>query len=178
MKKLPFRIDQQELVAAGIKTQTRRLMNPQPDLSDFKQYQWPIEIVNIAPDEYKPQWEIFYDPDEGKTTAPDPELICKYRNGDIVRAPAASNRLRRNLEIIDVRAEMVQDISIEDIKAEGVVAKISNPTMGKRYESEMRMLFQILWDSIYRKPDLPHRFSDNPWTWVIEFKEIARGNKC
>jgi len=57
-----------------------------------------------------------------------------------------------------VRAERLQDISEEDIAAEGVM-----PTEGIR----PFLSFACLWQSINSKR---HSWDSNPWVWAIEFK--------
>jgi len=63
------------------------------------------------------------------------------------------------LEITDVRVECVQDISYQDMVAEGLY-----PT-GKL---DCLVAFESLWDSINAKRGYP--WSSNPWVWVIKFK--------
>jgi len=78
---------------------------------------------------------------------------------------------RITLEITDVRVEKLQEITDEDAKAEGVdVDKVFSPDsghIGKCYWTK----FRELWNSIHKKE---HRWEDNPWVWVISFKRLNR----
>jgi hypothetical protein len=76
---------------------------------------------------------------------------------------------RITLEITGVRVERLQDISGNDVLAEGVDNGKSNTAMGKSWESMQRMAYADLWERI----NGPGSWSLNPWVWVIEFRRIA-----
>lgn len=63
------------------------------------------------------------------------------------------------LQVKDIRVERLQDISNEDIRAEGA-AEFGCTTH--------RLNFQLLWDSINAKRG--YGWDINPWVYVIEFK--------
>jgi len=69
---------------------------------------------------------------------------------------------RITLEIINVRIEQVQDISLYDINWEGI------DSAGMPLINDAKGKFQKLWNSINKKS--PKRWEDNPWVWIIEFK--------
>lgn len=78
---------------------------------------------------------------------------------------------RITLEITDIRVERVQQISEQDIEAEGTPV---NP-MGQlsyRHDYHQRLKdWQYLWDKINgTKPG--YDWQSNPFVWVIEFKRI------
>lgn len=73
---------------------------------------------------------------------------------------------RITLEIVKVRVERVQDISLEDINAEGTPYTLD---ASKRPYGTRREQFQRLFDSINLKK---HPWESNPWVWVIEFKKV------
>jgi hypothetical protein len=72
------------------------------------------------------------------------------------------------LTVKDVRVERVQDISTEDIIAEG----LSTTLREHDAVCALRESWIILWDSINEKRGFG--WDVNPWVWVIEFelKEI------
>ena len=65
---------------------------------------------------------------------------------------------RITLQITDIRVERVQDITEEDAIAEGVE---SFNTVAS---------YSYLWDSLNAKRGYP--WENNPWVWVISFKQI------
>jgi hypothetical protein len=84
---------------------------------------------------------------------------------------------RITLEIVSVRVERLQDISVDDCKAEGITKpNLSNAQDALMYAwggkpDAMRVpAFRELWESIKG-----HKSWDaNPWVWVIEFKKIEQ----
>jgi hypothetical protein len=75
------------------------------------------------------------------------------------------------LEITDIRAERLQDISIDDCIAEGVPQFSFARGILSESPPDPRWKFIELWDSINAKRGYP--WEDNPWVWVIEFKMIS-----
>lgn len=73
------------------------------------------------------------------------------------------------LEITDVRAQRLQDISEEDAFREGIERKRRkvdwhDPVMGTR------MRFRSLWNTLNAKRGYP--WDSNPWVWVYTFERI------
>jgi len=68
-------------------------------------------------------------------------------------------------EIVDVRVERVQDISIDDCYAEGLYLD------GRPY---IKAAYANFWDSINAKGG--HDWESNPWVWVYETKPCAETN--
>lgn len=72
---------------------------------------------------------------------------------------------RITLEIVDVRVERLQDISDENIYAEGLdYAKGSEGEWGNEFAQEE---FQQIWESINGAGS----WDANPFTWVVEFRK-------
>lgn len=79
------------------------------------------------------------------------------------------------LKVTDVRVERLQDITGQEILAEGISNRHSNPTMGKRWENCQRMEFEKLWDSTIKKADKGrYSWEATPWVWVIEFERCKK----
>jgi hypothetical protein len=75
---------------------------------------------------------------------------------------------RITLEIISVRVERVQSISIDDIKAEGCTgAPLPGQVVSRNDGYQHYQEFKYLWDSINAKRG--YGWDANPWVWVIEF---------
>lgn len=66
------------------------------------------------------------------------------------------------LEITGVRVERLQDISLQDVLAEGVTQDMYNTAPTKTFE--------LLWDSINAKRG--YGWAANPWVWVISFRRL------
>ena len=89
-----------------------------------------------------------------KATSPDdPPLGDRWRPS--IHMPRWASRI--TLEVTGVRVERVQDISNEDVHAEGFAP------WGDKYLS-----FADLWDSI--NANRGYGWDANPWVWVVEFK--------
>ncbi len=68
-------------------------------------------------------------------------------------------------EVTQVRCERLQDISLEDIRAEGL--EFTEWADG----SIMRTSWKNLWDSINKKRG--YGWDENPWVWVYEYKRVT-----
>lgn len=72
---------------------------------------------------------------------------------------------RITLEITGVRVERLQDISVADAMAEGVVETNAN-LRGLEPCMEWRYAYEDLWNQI----NGPGAWAANPWVWVVEFR--------
>ena len=96
--------------------------------------------------------------------------------------PRLASRL--TLEITGIRVKRLQDITIQDIRQEGIdigtqcidCMDMYGTPCCKDDESECGILDEVryeystLWDSLNAKRGFP--WSSNPWVWVIEFKKV------
>jgi hypothetical protein len=71
---------------------------------------------------------------------------------------------RITLEIVQLRVERLQDISLEDVEAEGLTAFDASRRNGDCFE------FIETWNEIYARLGFP--WESNPWVWVLEFKRV------
>lgn len=186
-------------ILEGRKTQTRRIVNPQPDDPPAGWY----------PDAYNKTldwcfWGPRKTPDAGRCTLPlfrnkygqtgdrlwvretwqkDPlgefgfcfrasghSLHCKLHSHlwrPSIFMPRYASRI--TLEIESVRVEMLQEITEEDAKAEGVVDSMPCGYLDNGTSScSPRCKFKALWQSI----NGPGSWDQNPRVWVIQFKRL------
>ena len=157
----------------GRKTQTRRVVKPQPDaaLGDLPGAAWNAGFVNVscpygAPGDTlwaRETWGPFeggfiYRADEGPNVKPD-----DGRWHPSIHMPRWASRL--TLHIKSVRVERLQEISEADALAEGCTAKLAEEAPAL---DEARQDFRELWESI----NGPGSWDANPWVWVVEFKRV------
>lgn len=82
----------------------------------------------------------------------------KKKSVPSIHMPRWASRIQ--LDITGVRVERLQEISNEDIRAEGAC---------KRSSCTHRLDFQLLWESINGQES----WQANPWVWVLEFKRVG-----
>jgi hypothetical protein len=129
---------------------------------------------------YVPATAYAASPDVPQTPNPnDPSEVAIYRHGWDRSKPAARWRggrlmpkwaARLWLEVIEVRAERVQDISEVDAIAEGVDA-VSMAAVPRQATMNRRSDFKQLWDSINAKRG--YGWDANPWVWRIAFRKVG-----
>ena len=202
MKPILFNTEMVRAILDGHKSVARRAIKPQPKLIAAQDGYGPLLQIRkphsgvwfqgdpnrIAP--YQPgdilyvqetwahpsQSEIEYgaDPNMYLYKADYPLLPAawdKWRPSVIMPKEAA----RLFLRVTGVRVERLQEITGQDVVAEGVDNGSSNPAMGKRWENMQRTAFSDLWDSTIKKSYLPrYGWAANPWVWVIEFERISK----
>ena len=80
------------------------------------------------------------------------------------------------LRISSVRVERLQEISTNDINAEGIDLAIDYDQTGNRFvdSEDMRDQFRDLWDSINAKRG--YSWDSNPYVWVIEWDKVWNQN--
>lgn len=77
------------------------------------------------------------------------------------------------LRVTNVRVEKLQDITPEQIDAEGCKEYAYNAKTGELLPSKPTW-FKMIWDSTIKKSDIAkYGWAANPYVWVIEFERIG-----
>jgi hypothetical protein len=207
MKPIIFSTDMVRAILDGRKTQTRRVIKPQPTDCGL--------VWRTACGGDFAAWE-----DDGVTLDEGCQRKCPYgQPGDLlwVRETWAKNEVypirdreagdyiykadlakdgrtkyaatwkpsihmpkwaaRLFLEITDIRVERVQDISEEDAEKEGAEEMFVNPLNLGDKRKSFIFGFTCLWDSINAKRG--YSWDNNPWVWVIGFRShTISGGEC
>lgn len=179
-------------ILEGKKTQTRRVMKPQPELwAQTGTYHYPLDkkpyrgapIGSVAAiDAYRCPYgrpgDHLWVRETWQETAGDGDVAhVQYRATEklalnylasgwrpSIFMPRAFSRI--DLEITAVRVERVQEITGNDVIAEGIeFPNGTNPQTAWRDRWEP---FRCVWDQINAKRGYP--WSSNPWVWVVEFR--------
>ncbi len=166
----------------GRKTQTRRVIKPQPEpvmevLSDGPHVTYTINARNTSDyhcpyggagdrlwvrETWCPHWA-------GDDCGEGPQGVCyaaTNREPDPLRwrpsihMPRWASRI--TLTVTGVRVERVQDITEADAEAEGCCVGVG----AGNWRNTVHM-FQGLWDSINAKRG--YWWDENPWVWVVKF---------
>lgn len=183
------------------KTQTRRVVKPQPTFRDDHlatdlraalascRYGapgdriWVRESGSIAID--KTAW-LYADGGckIGPTAPPGSENWCReWKSAPSIHMPRWASRI--TLEVTGVRVERLQDISEADAIAEGIgERKVSeNESRWIRYDRDQaeglaysttgnpRVSYRSLWESV----NGPGSWARNPWVWAISFRRLPAG---
>lgn len=226
-KPILFSTEMVQAILDGRKTQTRRVIKPQPDnqvncVNPCKNSEWEFgkdyyngdgEAIEYKKCPYgKPGDELWVRETFALREACDNKPPSECMEDEAVWYRADNNELTGNaagkwrpsihmpreysriqLKVEDIRVERVQDISTEEIKAEGVQIPVSQDGspligLGEKYSPAKYLpkgalskenrgnvteddLYEIhwasLWDSI--NADRGYSWESNPWVWVIEF---------
>jgi len=78
---------------------------------------------------------------------------------------------RITLDITGVRAERLQDITVDNIIREGVTVNAINPEADIKYRGALFDNFIKLWDSLNARRGYSWDF--NPWVWALEFNAMG-----
>ena len=169
-------------ILEGRKTQTRRVIKPQPDRireSPFVPsgletiHGYPLRCPYGIPGD--PLWvRESWKPIHHKTRME--ETYVRYRADDGLKSIKHTMKMdvptkwrpsihmprwasRITLEVVEIHAQQLHNISVLDARAEGIA-----PQHGRREVED----YIVLWNSINAKRGLG--WDTNPWVWVIEFK--------
>lgn len=175
------------------KTQTRRVITPQPDpktaefSSELVTEAWLAGEIPVKCPYGKPGDRLWV----RETWCTHPQSSISNRDIVFYRADVGNTYLdghwkspmfmprwasRITLEIVGVRVERVQDISGEDAAAEGIALPrcgcevcIHSSQMCPADQSAHILAYAEVWDKINAK----RRFGweVNPWVWVLEFRK-------
>ena len=197
MRELPILFNDESVrgILAGRKTQTRRVIKPQPSAgirrSVFvpsgiedghgRELRWPYEIgdhlyvretVVRKPNCHCISWATYGADLSPMIGPPEKQLLGRAmwwhgEHRDVcpsIFMPKWATRLW--LEVLEVRVERVQDVSMHDALAEGADPKYSDFHDG----SHCVGWFKRIWDNLSAKRGFA--WDMNPWVWVIEFKRL------
>jgi len=183
-------------ILTGEKTQTRRVMAPQPRVGFVAKERyvrsafgrpgerlWVREAAYITPPGWGPASDCNLRDDEGR-----PRLVAYAADCRGGRSELAEEeyRLRKTpamlfprwacrvvLELTRVRVERLQAITEADIRAEGVTPAAAAELAGVGVDQVhgLREAWRIGWDAINGHKSAA-RWSNNPWVWVLEFRRL------
>jgi len=194
VKPIIFNTDMVKAILEGRKTQTRRVIMPQPHIERGvmrwqKSHKGGMHGIDLNMDDHADiavmfcpygqvgdkLWcrETFAEP-FGKGMG----VIYRadYEDGNLhtwrpsIHMPRWASRI--TLEITEIRVEMLQEITINDCKNEGIKDHVK--WIGKECYSDAVIQFQELWDSINGKK---HPWLSNPWVWAVSFKMLKDKDK-
>ncbi|OQS36130.1 hypothetical protein B0T45_16700 [Chromobacterium haemolyticum] len=200
-KPIPFHGDMIRALLAGTKTQTRRIIKPQPDATEERLRElgawidgftlsqqvdgaWQHGFIDAKCPYGQPGDRLWV-----RETYTDAGCRLTYRADEddgahcvvekwipLIHMPRAACRLV--LEITEVRVERLQDISNEDCIAEGI-NRIAHGREGYFYHHQRTEPDRHNWchpDDAYKElwESLygAGSWDANPWVWVIEFKKV------
>ncbi|MBC4001033.1 ASCH domain-containing protein [Morganella morganii] len=146
-----FNSEMVRAILDGRKTQTRRLIEPQPKVTEKR-----LRELDA--------WQDGYTLSEQVCTAwRHMGDDCPYgKAGDVIPLADKDGNIKGQIEIVDVWLQQVQDVSQEDTLAEGFSGD------GISGSAAAYAQFADIWISIYGTES----WKANPWVWVIEFKQI------
>ena len=194
-KPILFNTDMVRAIQAGLKTQTRRIIKGLPlhepyfEVDEGRGFMMDSEdgqfyalenFCKVQPRDVlwvRETWQRLFDHKgwryEYKADYNDDEplklggMYIAWRPS--IHMPKEAARLF--LFVKHVRAERLQSIRMDEIKAEGL-------TSAGVHVGDEEIAFkewELLWNSTVKKADLPrYGWEANPWVWVIEFERIEK----
>ena len=185
MKPILFNTAMVRAILAGRKTQTRRLVKPQPDTYSFTGREYIFDSDDCPKPPCK-TGDVLYVRETwapGCTFATEGKIFYKADDdaGDNILRWCPSIHMPKEaarifLRVTDVLVERLQTISLENCISEGAVKK---PNITKRGDlvlhSRYRNEFAVLWNSTIKPTDRDrYGWDANPWVWVICFERIGK----
>ena len=160
-----FSSEMVEAILDGRKTQARWVMKPQPTAS------WDPRGRRYDTTVWRWQPEKGVDLNMEHLNASLLGQYCPYgQPGDRLWVKEKA-KLWACRNVTAVRVERVQEISDEDVVAEGIdIGKRPYPESMpecRDFDIDFEMAFRELWDSINAKRG--YGWETNPWVWVVEF---------
>lgn len=181
-----FRPELVRAIREGRKTETRRLVKPQPDLTPEYGPSWDkvrpedvqpacpygkrgdvlwvrttwaakADLDDVAPRDMTPGKTPIWTKDAGKEPG---RLWPRGRWRPSIHMPRWA--CQDLLDVLEVRMEPLQDITTEGILAEGVGDSMVDT------EAQILTKWIELWDSINAARGAP--WDSDPWVWVVRFK--------
>ena len=180
MKGILFKPEMIKAIVKGRKTQTRRVIKPQPIVAE--NYKG-ITIEDLEFDGFKPHYhvgevayikEVFYEQEEiwaDDHFEPSGSIFYKTDYQGVVGGISWQSSLcmpariaRYFIQITDAKPQRLQEITEEDAEKEGLISQ-------RIYDcGTCRLKFKLLWDSI--NPRYP--WESNPWVFVYSFKLVEK----
>jgi len=170
-------------ILSGEKLQTRRILKRQPHISGADIICKIRPIIYSTKHPYGEIGDILWVRETWQDLgfgiwiykADDPKFGGKWKPS--IFMPKYASRIK--LEITNIRAERLQDISYEDAVKEGIESSNEfggnegylhqyKNYQGKDFDCDSIGSFLSLWESINGEGS----WYDNPWVWVIEFKKL------
>lgn len=193
IKPILFNTDMVRAILTGQKTQTRRLIKPQPTNPRWNNIGWlgwddghgyrmkpPCEdgdVLWVRETWCKDARRYLYRANYG-------ENEHFYQSGNeiamhwhpSIHMPKQAARIF--LRVKEVRVEYLQEITVDGCAAEGIWDDYK--TYSEKYHENLKKAaypkaFSELWNSTIKKADLPkYGWDANPWVWVIEFERCEK----
>jgi hypothetical protein len=173
---------------AGTKTQTRRIVKPQPsmhpglvadDLAHDGDGNWWIDSGDLLGKPFRCPYGVpgdtlwvketlrraphawTYGADGAEVSWPGRSAIAGLKKEVIVSIHCRRDCSRISLRITDVRVERLNEISEADATAEGAAIGY-----GEGAKISQRRMYELLWEHI----NGPGSWAANPWVWAVSFE--------
>jgi hypothetical protein len=193
MRPILFSTEMVKAIIDGRKTQTRRVVKPQPVRHSANHWAWKDRVVFIGAGTTEPCRDLMaseatysvgdilwvretWMPYFAASILPTNKYIHKATQpeGNLLAAKIVGLKWRPSihmpreaarlfLRVTGVRCERLQELSPADYAAEG----IGDHQVGDNFNSGV---FSGVWDSINTKGG--HNWDANPWVWVYEFERV------